>query len=229
MGEASRLYPTQFATKNLTFICVCGDLFYFLAIYLHKSWRQLAIDSRSDRESLTLLYTQSVDLSSPRSLAGVGSCQIIEVDRYGENIRSHLLDRTYVRISLDRLELRLAIWRSFEYSMMEIPIAYFLHSILNAKRFYSLGAIKGKILLSVPWLARSRQWAVRSIWRSIFQSNLLYNFHKSKLHSWAIEKNNDRWTWPIVWFRSPSTFCSLWSFGSESVFGDNGAGSSMNF
>jgi hypothetical protein len=37
MGEAFQLYPTQFATKKLTFICVWGKLFYFLAIYLHKS------------------------------------------------------------------------------------------------------------------------------------------------------------------------------------------------
>jgi hypothetical protein len=37
MGEASRLYPTQFATKKLTFICVWSQLFYFLAIYLSKS------------------------------------------------------------------------------------------------------------------------------------------------------------------------------------------------
>jgi hypothetical protein len=37
MGEASQLYPTQFAKKKLTFICVWGKLFYFIAIYLYTS------------------------------------------------------------------------------------------------------------------------------------------------------------------------------------------------
>jgi hypothetical protein len=37
MGEAFQLYPTQFANKKLTFICIGGKLFYFLAIYLYKS------------------------------------------------------------------------------------------------------------------------------------------------------------------------------------------------
>jgi hypothetical protein len=37
MGEASQRYPTQFAKKNLTFICIQSRLFYFIAIYLYKS------------------------------------------------------------------------------------------------------------------------------------------------------------------------------------------------
>jgi hypothetical protein len=37
MGEAFQRYPTQFAKKKLTFVCIGLELFYFLAIYLYKS------------------------------------------------------------------------------------------------------------------------------------------------------------------------------------------------